>query len=79
MKRTAEQIYEDLVGTATGTMTEEEMDDTELMQQVDDLMFRCAGCEWWCEIGEASSGEDEDENYCADCSADCEYELGERP
>lgn len=68
-KRTANEIYEQLIGSCSDDLTDEESDDLLLMQQVDELMFRCACCGWWCEI-EESSPATADEMTCLDCAPD---------
>lgn len=42
-------------------------DTLELRQAFDQLAFECAGCNWWCEIGEANEGPD-GEDVCDDCA-----------
>lgn len=46
--------------------TEEEMRSTEFLAAIDDAIFCCATCGWWCEISELA--EDEmGEQVCEDC------------
>lgn len=45
--------------------TEEERNDPEFCRAVDDHIFCCDTCGWWCEIGEQS--EAEDDQICDDC------------
>lgn len=36
-------------------------------EALDEIVFECAGCQWWCEISEADEGDD-GQNYCRDCA-----------
>lgn len=62
-KRTAEQIHEGLKNQ-TDDISNEEMLDTPLMSQVDELGFTCQVCDWRCDADEASERMDE---LCQDC------------
>lgn len=37
--------------------------------ELDGLVFRCAGCEWWCEAGEANENPDGGDDLCDDCAS----------
>jgi len=39
------------------------------LQYIDNIVFCCAGCGWWCEIGDVADG-DQQELYCSDCGED---------
>lgn len=41
-------------------------DDLDFCREIDQLMFRCDMCGWWCEIGEMAEGDDV--QICADCA-----------
>lgn len=36
------------------------------LQYIDNIVFYCAGCGWWCEITDIADG-DQQELYCIDC------------
>lgn len=40
---------------------------TQVFVDRDSLAFRCAGCGWWCEAGEANANPDGDGDLCDDC------------
>lgn len=42
-------------------------DENSILGHLDDELFRCAGCEWWCEQSEAQEGPDGDD-VCEDCT-----------
>lgn len=63
IKRTAARIYAELCGTAEYNLTDEELEDIQLMNQVDDLMFNCDCCGWWFDISEMSDAD----QICTDC------------
>lgn len=44
-------------------------DNTAFLEQLDDQLFKCASCDWWCETSEAHAGDDGDD-VCDDCHAD---------
>lgn len=39
---------------------------TEQLEKIDQEIFLCSDCRWWCEVSEMS--EIEDENVCDDCA-----------
>lgn len=50
-------------------------DNTEFLDELDQEIFRCNCCRWWCEISEESSEEiDYPELICKDCAKDYEDE-----
>ena len=58
-----EQI-EELQGTCDTLDTE--MWSIEELQELDNVIFQCATCGWWCDIGD--QGETDDgEMHCTDC------------
>lgn len=38
----------------------------EELEQIDDTIFCCEGCNWWCDVGERTLNKDE-EPVCEDC------------
>lgn len=52
-----------------GRMTAEfwEQNEMEIVRLVDDAIFNCERCGWWCEIGQMSYNED---NICDNCEND---------
>ena len=47
---------------------QEDPDETFLTDAVDDELFLCSGCGWWCEQSEANAApEDGDGDVCPDC------------
>ena len=73
MKTLAEQCYEELVGTAgfidPSIWAEDNGHDVTLdfYQEIDNLMFLCELCGWWCEIGDMHENEDQ---TCSSCGND---------
>lgn len=65
MKRTLQQLEEDLIGQCLETFTEEELADSELMAQAEEVMFTCECCGWVCAIEDLV-----DHNTCQDCTDD---------
>ncbi len=70
---TAETIAEDLRGTGQSLPEvcekhgmEGAEDDTDFCQQIDQLVFCCEQCDWWCEISEMADHPDND-LVCDDC------------
>lgn len=68
-----EQIIEDLKGTCDsldGVCGNYDIDSMDLsideLEQLDQEIFNCETCGWWCETSEMS----EDENVCEDCFED---------
>ena len=70
-------IYE-LLGTcdspaSKGEDVENLFDDSEFCEYLDQHIFLCTECGWWCEIAEeASAFHDRDELTCADCCGEGE-------
>ena len=65
-----QQAAEALEGTAQSlhdVASDEEQDDPNFCAALDELVFCCAECGWWCETGEACEG-DSGEDVCSDCS-----------
>lgn len=67
----AERVAEILVGQCmldiedalTQIGHEELRDDAEFLASLDERVFRCGGCDWWC-----STDEQNDDNQCDDCT-----------
>lgn len=58
--RTPDDIYEQFCGTCESLdLTDEESDSAELLAGIDQLMFNCAVCGWWYDVGEDSANTDE--------------------
>lgn len=88
MKATAEQI-EEIIDSIGGTcFTDEDgqiedclgVDDVndvenydDIFQQIEENVFRCGRCGWWCDRGEEHEIEDE-ESCCDDCLTENEEE-----
>lgn len=61
-----EELAARLQGTCENAADEiEGLTDDELIE-LDNLVFCCTGCSWWCEIGEAVESSDGD--ICQDCA-----------
>lgn len=63
----ANELADQLQGTCkclADFATEAEQNDIELMELLDDRVFECESCGWWCEISEAS---EKDDSTCIDC------------
>lgn len=43
----------------------------EQLEELDNQIFRCASCEWWCDQGQ--SRDVDGENYCDSCAEDADY------
>jgi hypothetical protein len=41
----------------------------EVLSEIDNHIFQCDGCGWWCDLGEQSH-EVEDDMVCEDCESD---------
>ena len=41
--------------------------DLALLQELDEMVLQCPGCDWWCEASEMAPDEDTDEDRCSDC------------
>ena len=69
--RTADQIYEQLCGSCEGELTDEELAHPTLPDEVDEVMFKCVVCGWWCDACEYSEKHCESgETVCCDCEDD---------
>jgi rubrerythrin len=64
----AEQIAHELQGTCN-SYPEELEEDLELAEMVEEHVFLCAQCGWWCEQSEANEGPD-GEDVCDDCAGE---------
>lgn len=68
-ERRINEIVEHLQGTClslNSALTESEQNDNELLLAIEQEIFLCAQCGWWCEVGEAKAGDGE-EDICEDC------------
>lgn len=54
-----EELYEDMDWMSD--MTQEEL------EKLDSILFRCADCGTWLDVGEMAPIEDDCEQYCKDC------------
>lgn len=66
---------EDLIGTCDNIEAHAEPGDAfesvEFCEGIDDVAFRCAGCEWWCEAGDCNENpEPGGDNLCSQCYAE---------
>ena len=43
-------------------------DDDELLSRLDEEIFECACCNWWCEQSEANESEENHGDICDDCT-----------
>ena len=68
---TIEEVIDRLRGTCMETFEADEYTDDEL-KYLDENIFECARCGWWCDIDE--SNDIHGENYCDDCYGDEIYE-----
>ena len=69
----ADELVQEYLGTSKGHTTElqEELDKTPgLSDLIDQEMFLCAGCGWWCEPSERADDDDLEEDTCTDCYGD---------
>ena len=71
-------IAEQLQGTASSLSSvleqygmEEAEDDTDFCHELDQEVFCCNDCGWWCEPSEMTNDEDQDWK-CTDCAPDIE-------
>lgn len=68
-KERAQEIVDELNGTckSIAECLEDGEDDSDpvLTAKIDDQIFCCSRCDWWCEQGEAHEGSDGD--VCDDC------------
>lgn len=65
----AHEIAEELIGTAMSKhdrMTQEEINDSTLEAALNDLMFECDCCGWWCSTDELNN-EDPSRELCDEC------------
>jgi hypothetical protein len=85
-KKLTQELIEYLIGTCQSLdegMSTLEIEDEELidLEMIDDQMFRCEECSWWCEAGTWSEWQD---GVCNECSpghicdtCETEYEVYE--
>ena len=67
----AHEIADHLIGTCQsihGEVTDEEQDDTVLMSELDELVFECEGCGWWCSTDELNN--DGPRQLCDECNSE---------
>lgn len=65
-----QQVAEDLQGTCKSlydVLTDEEQDDEAIMLEIDQKVFLCPECDWWCERSEET-----DDGRCDDCNPEGE-------
>lgn len=68
MTTRAQEVIDALQGTCgslSDHATDDECNDPAFCTEVDDQLFCCDACGWWCEIGEQST--DESAQICEDC------------
>lgn len=59
------EVVEGLQGTYMNDPPEHLRDDPAFCDYLDNEIFRCSVCEWWCELSEMES-----EGVCSDCDED---------
>lgn len=62
-----QEIADRLRGTCTESIPEEYQDDMEVLRAIDDQVFVCAECEWWCGTDELSEDDGSGEQFCDEC------------
>jgi hypothetical protein len=76
-----EQIIFDLQGT--GNTLEQVLEqhnalhlqnDAQFLHNLDNQIFECCCCGWWCDLGEVASHPDSGEDVCSDCYEEEENE-----
>lgn len=71
MLRRAREVAEELQGTPRSIpefATAEEADDEVFLGELDQHVFECTVCGWWCEVSEMS--EKHEDFVCTDCEDD---------
>lgn len=66
------EVASDLQGTCKSLddfATPEEANDVDFCRAIDDIVFCCDECGWWCDVGEQSHDKGE---VCTDCNPDSE-------
>ena len=66
----ATDLAERLMGTCDDGGADLEALSVAELAELDDLVFRCEGCGWWCEAGEACENPDGGGDLCGDCSVE---------
>lgn len=69
----AHVIADGLIGTCLSIhaeVSDEELDDIQLMSELDEIIFECEGCGWWCSTDELNNGGAR--NLCNDCEEEAE-------
>lgn len=64
------EAAEELEGTCLSiheVASEEETDDPDFCEALDDLVFLCSTCSWWCEVAERADDGEDGEPKCTDC------------
>ena len=63
------EIVEEYQGTCNFLSQEDEqfLEEHDLFQKLDDQIFNCVNCGWWCEIHEEVGSEFTGEMICSDC------------
>lgn len=67
------EIVEELQGTCKTldeVLTDKERDNEGLVEAIDECIFCCACCGWWCENSERHEDELDGEDVCEDCHDD---------
>lgn len=67
-----QEVVEQLRGTCLDlntVLSDEEQNDDQMLSAVDDALFCCSRCSWWCDWDELKEGlEGDDEPVCEDCA-----------
>lgn len=66
----ADALVEYLKGTCNGMpdWVREDPDENSILGHLDDELFCCAQCSWWCELSEGREDPDGGEDICSDCA-----------
>jgi len=77
--KTVDDIAHELQGSASSLESvleyngmEAAGDDQDFLQALDQLVFCCDDCGWWCEISEMIDTGDSSEQVCDDCGEEAE-------
>ena len=69
MQEALNEIVQDYLGSCDELADSDHdwLDENGLFGAIDDIMFRCESCGWWCEISEQANQEKYLEQVCSDC------------